>query len=282
MDEFTIKCFLAVAQTGSFTKAAALVKRTQSAITQQMNNLEKTLGKKLFERNKTVELTKDGEQFLPYANKIYSLHLEVLDRFKEPDLEGELRLGLPEDFAAFLLSDVITEFTKIHPRILLHVECDLTLNLIERFHAGHFDMVLVKMEKPQDVTFGVELWTDHLEWVKSENSLFSFDKNEPLPLILSPQPCIYRGKALQSLQAAGIPWRIVFISPSYSGQIAAAQSGIGMTVLPKGMIPHSLKAIKSDRLPSLPDIPVSLLKRTDKNKCLQSLEQFLLNKLDKS
>lgn len=279
MDEFTLRCFLAVVETGSFTRAAQKVKRTQSAITQQMSSLEKSLGKKLFDRSKTMRLTKDGELFLPYANKIYALHLEVLDRFKHPELEGEIRFGLPEDFAAVFLSDVLTDFSRLHPRILINVECDLTLNLFDRFKKGAFDMVLVKMSRPEDFPNGVEVWSEPLEWIGKLKSIESLDKNIPLPLVLSPEPCVYRASALQSLEKAGIKWRIVFISPSYAGIIAAVNAGMGITVLPRTMIPDSLEVIREDFLPFLPDIHVSLLKQTDKNECLQSLGDFLLKKL---
>lgn len=280
MNEFTLRCFLAVAETGSFTRAAQMVNRTQSAITQQMSSLEKSLGKRLFDRGKQkIRLTKDGEIFLPYANKIFALHLEVLDRFKHPELEGEIRFGLPEDFAAMFLSDVLTDFSRLHPRILLNVECDLTLNLFERFKKGAFDMVLVKMSRPEDFPNGVEVWSEPLEWIGKNNYRLSSDKNTPVPLVLSPEPCVYRASALQSLEQNGIRWKIVFISPSYAGIIAAVNAGMGITALPRTMIPDTLEVIQEDFLPSLPDIHVSLLKQTDKNECLQSLEDFLLKKL---
>ncbi len=63
MDAFTLRCFLAVVETGSFTRAAQKVKRTQSAITQQMSSLEKSLGKKLFERGKQMRLTRMEKYF---------------------------------------------------------------------------------------------------------------------------------------------------------------------------------------------------------------------------
>ncbi|MCE2983975.1 MAG: LysR substrate-binding domain-containing protein [Parachlamydia sp.] len=277
MDEFTLRCFLAVVETGSFTKAAQKVKRTQSAITQQMSSLEKSLGKKLFDRSKQMRLTKDGELFLPYANKILALHLEVLDRFKQPELEGEIRFGLPEDFAAMFLSDVLTDFSRLHPRILLNVECDLTLSLFDRFKKGAFDMVLVKMSRPEDFPNGVEVWSEPLEWIGKKEYLSSIDV--PLPLVLSPEPCVYRASALQTLEQAGIRWRIVFISPSYAGIIAAVNAGMGFTTLPRTMMPDTLEVMQDDFLPALPDIHVSLLKQTDKNECLQSLEDFLLKKL---
>lgn len=278
MDEFTLRCFLAVAETGSFTRAAQKVKRTQSAITQQMSNLEKILGKRLFDRSKQMRLTKEGEIFLPYANKIFALYLEVLDRFKHPELEGEIHFGLPEDFAAMLLSDVLTDFSRLHPRILLNVECDLTLNLFDRFKKRAFDMVLVKMSRPEDFPNGVEVWSEPLEWI-GKNAYMSLNKTIPLSLVLSPQPCVYRASALQSLENAGIRWRTVFISPSYAGIIAAVNAGMGITALPRTMIPDTLQVIQEDFLPLLPDIHVSLLKQTDKDECLQSLEDFLLKKL---
>lgn len=279
MDEFTLRCFLAVIETGSFTKAAQKVKRTQSAITQQMSSLEKSLGKKLFDRGKQMRLTKDGEIFLPYANKIFALHLEVLDRFTHPELEGEIRFGLPEDFATMFLSEVLTDFSRLHPRILLNVECDLTLNLFDRFKKGAFDMVLVKMSRPEDFPNGVEVWSEPLEWIGKNEYMPPLDQNMPLPLVLSPQPCVYRASALQALENARIRWRMIFISPSYAGIIAAVKAGMGITTLPRTMIPDTLEVLQENFLPSLPDIHVSLLKQTDKNECLQSLEDFLLKKL---
>lgn len=279
MDQFTIKCFLAVVETLSFTKAAHLVKRTQSAITQQICNLEKMLGKRLFDRGHQIQLTKDGEIFLSYANKIFALHLEVLDRFKHPELEGEIRFGVPEDFATMFLSDVLINFSRIHPRILLNVECDLTLNLFDRFKKGVFDMVLVKMSRPEDFPNGVEVWSEPLEWVGKNEYIKSLDKNVPLHLVLSPQPCVYRERALKALESVGIQWKIVFTSPSYAGIIAAVKAGMGITTLPRTMIPDKLEMIREDFLPILPDIHVSLLKQTKTDDCLSTLEDFLIKQL---
>jgi len=279
MDDFTLNCFLAVVDTGSFTKAALRVKRTQSAITQQISNLEKVLGRKLFNRGKTLSLTKDGEVFLSYAHKIFGLYREVLDRFKQPELEGEIRFGLPEDFASMFLSDVLIDFSRIHPRILLNVECDLTLNLFERFKKGAYDIVLVKMSRPEDFPNGVEVWTEPLEWIAKNEYMGALEKEMPIPLVLAPSPCVYRTRALQTLENAGIRWRIVFTSPSYAGTVAAVKAGMGITVLPRGMIPDELDFVQESYLPDLPDIHVSLLKKTDKNQCLNTLEDFLLKKM---
>lgn len=280
MDSLTLHCFLAVSQTGSFTKAAEIVKRTQSAVTQQINKLEKLTGTQLFDRGKQTTLTKDGEIFHEYAKKIFSLQMEVLDRFKQPELEGEVRFGIPEDFATVFLSDVLVDFARQHPRILLKVECDLTLNLFEHFKQSQLDMVLVKMSKPEDFPNGVEVWSESLEWVGQEIRPEIANEQFPVPLVLSPQPCVYRSRAIEALESLNIPWRIIYTSPSHAGIIASVKAGMGVTVLPRKLIKKPLNIIKNPKLPPLPDIHVSLLKQQGSNaEVLDNLEAFLLKRL---
>ncbi len=102
IDTVILQCFIAVAETGSFTKAAHRVGRTQSAISQQIHKLEKMLNKQILIRGKSIALTLEGEIFLSYARQIFALHREAMDRFREPELEGEVHFGLPENFAIFI------------------------------------------------------------------------------------------------------------------------------------------------------------------------------------
>ncbi|MDF1930862.1 LysR family transcriptional regulator [Legionella pneumophila] len=74
IDTITLQCFLAVAETQSFTKAAQRVGRTQSAISQQIAKLENLIEKPLINRGRELSLTTDGEIFLGYAKRIYELH----------------------------------------------------------------------------------------------------------------------------------------------------------------------------------------------------------------
>jgi DNA-binding transcriptional LysR family regulator len=277
LDTVTLECFLAVADTGSFTKAANKVCRSQSAVSQQIAKLEYVLDTALFSRGKDFSLTPDGEIFLGYARQISALHREALERFKEPDLVGEVRFGLPEDFASVFLSDVLAEFIRIHPRILLHVECDLTLNLYERFKNKEFDLVLVKMSRPEDFPNGHDVWSETLEWVGNPALLAA---DAPIALVLSPQPCVYRARAIEALEQMRRPWRIVFSSHSYAGTVAAVGANMGITVLPRNMIPKHLSILRQHAtLPTLDDTHISLLKHAEANPATQSLEQFVIDKL---
>lgn len=276
LDTITLQCFLAVAESGSFTKAAERVGRTQSAISQQMAKLEQLLGKPLLVRGKQLALTLEGEVFLSYARQIFALQHEAMDRLKEPELEGEVRFGLPENFASSFLSDILAEFTRIHPRILLKIECDLTLNLYKRFRKKEFDLVLVKMNRPEDFPNGQEVWSEPLQWVGDSTLI---DPAKPIPLVLSPQPCVYRASAVKALDDAGRAWRLVLSSPSYAGAVAAVKAGMGITVMPHTMIPRDLMPIHSSLLPRLNDTHVSLLKHAANSRAINTLEGFVLKKL---
>lgn len=278
-DALTLECFIAVAETGSFTRAAGRVHRTQSAVSQQITKLETQVGKPLFLRNRHLSLTPDGEMLLSYAKKIVQLNRDALDRFKDPELQGAVRFGLPEDFASVFLSDVLTEFASLHPRIMLNVECDLTLNLFARFKKKEFDLVLVKMNRPEDFPNGLDVWSEALEWIGNK-SLRDFDAEQPIPLVLSPQPCVYRARAINSLEQMNRRWRIVFSSHSYAGTVAAVKAGMGLTVLPRNMIPADLQIIRAHKdLPNLEDTHISLLKYHDRNKAVNSFEKFVMEKL---
>ena len=278
IDTLTLHCFISLAETGSFTKAAEMVGRTQSAVSQQMAKLENILGKSLYNRGKFFSLTKEGELFLGYAKQIYALHREALDRFKEPDLSGEVKFGLPEDFASMYLSDILVDFSRIHPRVFLNVECDLTLNLFDKFKYGEFDLVLLKMNKPADFSHGINVCSEKLEWVGDIN-LIKQKKDAGIPLVLSPDPCVYRARAITALNKKKVKWRLVFSSQSYAGTVAAVKAGLGITVLPRTMIPDDLKPIHSNKLPKLSDTHISLLKQDTKNPAVLSFEKFVFEKL---
>ncbi|GAB4391274.1 MAG: LysR substrate-binding domain-containing protein [Gammaproteobacteria bacterium] len=276
IDTLSLHAFIAVAETNSFTQAGLIVGRTQSAISQQITKLELQIGKALFARGKKLTLTPDGEIFLSYAKRIFALHKETIDHFKQPDLEGEVRFGLPEDFASAFLSDVLVAFARIHPRVMLNIECDLTLNLFERFKQQEFDLVLIKMHRPENFPNGLDIWSEKLEWVGDINLVHL---HKSIPLVLSPQPCIYRLRAINALNNMHRKWHIVFSSQSYASTLAAVKAGLGITVLPNKMIPESLHAIRTQHLPLLEDTHVSLIKHQHNNSAINSFEEFVVKKL---
>src|SRR3954467_1409466 len=100
IDVDQLRTFIAIVETGSFTKAAEVVHKTQSAVSMQMKRLEERLGKPIFEREgRASRLTEDGERLLYYARRILRLNMDCLASFAEAELAGRVRLGVPDDYA---------------------------------------------------------------------------------------------------------------------------------------------------------------------------------------
>lgn len=276
LDSASLKSFIAIAETGTFSHAAEIVGRTQSAVSLQIKKLEDSLGCLLFERtSRSVKLTEQGEVFLGYAKRIAELQWEVHSRLKEPDIEGEIRLGTPEDFATHYLPDVLATFRKHHPRIQLNVSCDLTLNLLKGFDRGEFDVVLVKRD-PKTSKNGIKVWREPLVWVAANH----YELENPLSLVLSPQPCIYRARALAALDKARKSWHIAYTSPSLAGTLAAVRAGLGITLLPSNMLPAGVHSIRNEKLPELADAEIALLKRGGLSKAGEMLAEHIVHSME--
>ncbi|MCW3796742.1 LysR substrate-binding domain-containing protein [Sphingomonas sp. BN140010] len=258
LDLDLLRCFSVIAAEGSFTKAGERLGRTQSTISLQVKRLEEQLGLSLFDRtSRSLALTPDGDRLLGPARELLRLHDVTLAKITEPDFSGVVRLGVPEDFATAHLPQVLAAFAEAHPLVDLEVTCDLTLNLLERFRAGDFDLVLVKRE-PKGSGGGARVWREALLWVARPS--FPIREIDPLPLVVSPTPCVYRKRACDALNAIGRRWRVAYTSTSLAGAQSAVRAGLGITVLPQNMIPAGLEPVSpAAMLPALHDTEVALL-----------------------
>ena len=280
IDTLLLKSFIAIAETGSFSRAADIIGRSQSAVSLQVKKLEEGLKCQLFDRDsRDVRLTEQGEIFLGYARRMVELQWEAFSRLNEPEVKGDLALGTPEDFATHYLPGILASFAKHHPHVQLHVTCDLTLNLVQQFQKGKLDIALVKRD-PERVKGGTKVWREPLIWAAAEY----YQLKSPLPLVLSPQPCIYRARALAALDRVRKPWHIAYVSPSLAGTIAAVKAGLGVTVLPANMIPQGLAPLKSNggKLPQLADSEIALIKKEDISEAGKVLAAHITSSLEQS
>ena len=277
IDTLQIKSFIAIVETGTFSEAAHNVGRTQSALSLQIKKLEDVLGCELFNRStRRVTLTDQGEVFFSYAKQMIALQWEAFSRLKEPDASGEISFGAPEDFATHYLPQVLANFRQHHPRIQLNVECDLTLNLMKGFRRGAFDVILVKRDA-QSIKGGNKVWREPLVWAAAAH----YKAEKPLSLVVSPQPCIYRARALAALDRAKKPWRISYTSPSLAGTLAAVRAGLGITVLPANMLPHDIHPLRNDiKLPELADAEIALLRREHLTKAGEMFAEHITHSLE--
>ncbi len=265
-----------------FTRAGERIGRTQSTVSLQIKKLEEGLGRSVFERNgRDLMLTPDGEVLLIYARQILHIADEARARFLEPEVEGTIRLGTPEDFATIYLPDVLARFARTHPRVTLDVNCNFSFNLLDGFSKGEYDLVLVKRE-PMGPGGGIAVWRDVLVWVGGHPLVL--DPTQPVPLALAPAPDIYRKRALAGLQAAKRDWRIVYTSLSSEGLQAAVRAGLGVTVLSKDMVPTGFKLLGTEHgLPQLPDTEIALYRAPGKlSRAAELLAEHIIHSLEDS
>src|SRR5438105_15166333 len=98
LDIDQLRTFLAIVETGSFTRAADAVHKTQSAVSMQMKRLEERLERPIFARDgRASKLTEDGERLLDYARRIVKLNIETIAALSDAELSGRVRLGVPGD-----------------------------------------------------------------------------------------------------------------------------------------------------------------------------------------
>lgn len=164
LDLDQLQTFIAIVDSGSFTKAADRVYKTQSAVSMQMRRLEERIGKQLFIKDgRGNRLTVEGEKLLNYARRIIRLNNEAIAAFDDNRLEGTLRIGTPDDYADRYMPEIIGRFAKTHPNVELYIVCEPSVDLAERMHKGELDIALVTHNPRERMSDVVR--TEPLCWV---------------------------------------------------------------------------------------------------------------------
>jgi DNA-binding transcriptional LysR family regulator len=233
-----LRTLVAIADTGSFNRAARAVFRTPSAVSMQMKKLEEQVGRPLFAKDgRSVILTPDGETLVGYSRRILKLAEEALRRFRAPEIEGKITLGTPDDYAGQFLPDILARFAASHPNVEVDVFCQSTRELLERLANGTVDIALVSAGHGQPS--GMAVHREPLVWAGLRHGCAH--ERSPLPLAVSHLGCCWRKQALAALDEAGIPYRIAYCSHHYSGQLAAVRAGLALAPFPLSTVRGDLK-----------------------------------------
>ena len=244
-----LQTFLAVAQTRSFTQAAERLGLRQSTVSQHVRKLEEETGRRLFTRDThSVTATADGDAMIEFARGILAANERAQRYFVGSQLRGRLRFGTSEDFVVSRLPEVLREFVRTHPLVEFELTVGKSGELNEKLARGELDLVCGKRRRGAD--HGRLVSRDRLAWVSGD--LPSFDQSTPVPLILYSSPSVTREIVLAALEQSGRSWRIVCTSSSLSGLRTAALAGLGITVVPHGLIPAGLAEIPNGH--GLPDL----------------------------
>src|SRR5688572_20637316 len=119
-----LRSFVAIAEERSFTRAAARVGRTQSAVSLQIQRLEGVLGQKVIVRGKggNVELNPEGRYLLGRARELLALNDDIMRSMHATPVHGTIRLGFPAELSEHHLPRILDRFSHAAPAVEVEVE----------------------------------------------------------------------------------------------------------------------------------------------------------------
>lgn len=259
LDVDLLKTFLAIADTGSFTRAADEVNKTQSAVSMQMKRLEELLGRPIFARDgRHSRTTLDGDRLIDFARRLVAINDEAVSAFTKPELTGTLRFGTPDDYADRFLPEILARFSRTHPLVTVDVECLISAELFERTRRSELDLALV--------TFGCEVFTDEpvrreaLVWVTSAKH--SVHLLERLPVALSHASCEWRKTVQKALEDFGRSYRIAYSSPNSNAVNAAVLAGLAVGAVPELCVRPGMRILtEKDGFPQLRSFDIGIARK---------------------
>jgi DNA-binding transcriptional LysR family regulator len=229
LDLELLRSFVSVVDSGGFTRAGERVHRTQSTVSQQIKRLEDDVGQPLLNRTgKEVTPTEAGERLLSYARRLLALAEEARDVVGAPSNEGAVRLGIPEDFAAYRLTKLLASFSRARPGLRLDVRVEQSINLRRDLERGDLDLALFKRGAGEKG--GIAVWPERVHWVASKAHPID-PETRSVPLIGFPTGCLYRSRAIHAIESAGRNWHMAYTSSSLAGIQAAVAAGLGLSIL---------------------------------------------------
>ncbi|KEY57708.1 transcriptional regulator LrhA [Serratia sp. DD3] len=276
LDLDLLRTFVAVADLKTFASAAVAVRRTQSAVSQQMQRLEQLVNKELFARHgRNKLLTEHGIQLLGYARKILRFNDEAYASLVYDDVDGVLTIGASDDTADTLLPFLLNRVTTVYPRLTVDVRVKRSAQTIDMLEKGEVDLAITTTATGDHPH--VVLRNSPTLWYCAAD--YFVQPGEPLPLVVLDEPSPFRDMAIKHLDAADIPWRIAYVASSLSAVRAACRAGLGITARPIEMMTPDLRVLgAAEGLPPLPDTQYSLCKNVT---CENELAMTIFNAVKK-
>lgn len=259
-DPELLRTFLAVAQSLSFTQAAARLGLRQPTVSQQIRKLEESVGRPLFIRDtRSVALTGDGEAMAGFARTILAAHEQAAGYFTGSGLAGRLRLGVTDDIALTQVPRILRDFRQLYPRIDLELTVSQSAALQRRIASGHLDLAFVKQQAgPADPRSRL-VRRDRLLWASIAGTVVEPDR--PVPLVVYQAPSVSRSMAVQALEQIGRAYRVTCTVRGVNGVIAAVRAGLGIAVVARSLMPGDFVELpRSAELPALGEMDLVLLR----------------------
>jgi DNA-binding transcriptional LysR family regulator len=234
-----LRYFVAVAEEGSLTRAAARLHIAQQSLSQQIRTLETQLGTTLFVRSsRGAELTDAGAVLLREARPVLAQAARAVEAVREAG-RGSLRVGFLSSVANYVMPPVVRAFRERHPEVALHVEDVAVATLVARLRAAELDAGLSRPPHVDDLETEVVLREPVAAVLPEGHPLAGRDEITlgdlaDDPWVLTPRaswPPWHR-KYDEDFARAGFRPRIAQRGTSPQNLLALVAAGVGVTRLP--------------------------------------------------
>ncbi len=255
-DTSQLRAFVTVSELKSFSKASDRLYRVQSAISQQIQKLEKQVDSVLFIRNRSgVKLTAQGEAFLPYAVKILAANDEAAAALSKSQPRGNLRIGTSDTYATCFLAEILRLCSDRYPSLQIEVHCGYSGHLWSMYEKGQIDVVLTQC-CPDHICSEI-LHIEPLQWMCLNTS--EVYRKATIPLAVFSEGCADRKIAVNALSKAGKTFAVAFHSTSHAGILAAVSSGCYVSPLLASTSNRDFRILtEKENFPTLGNIEIAL------------------------
>jgi DNA-binding transcriptional LysR family regulator len=253
MDTDSLRAFLIVTETGSFSAAAIKLHLTQPAVSKRIALLERNIGARLFDRiGRTVNLTEAGRELVPRARDIL-FNIEDSRRAihnLSGNITGALALATSHHIGLWRLPPLLQEFSNHFPDVALDLHFMDSEAAHELILQGNLEIGVITMApSPSERLRSVPIWTDRLVFiVASEHPLaqrdeLSLEELADFPAIL-PDLSTFTGRIVQNLFRIRHLNLNISMTTNYLETIKMLISiGLGWSVLPVTMLDKQFHAL---------------------------------------
>jgi len=270
MEIHQLRYFVAVADEGSFSRAAAKVRVAQPSLSQQIRKLEAEVGQPLFDRlPRAVVLTEAGRCLIDYARQILASIGDArrcVDELKG-EIAGKVAVGAIPTIAPYVLPELVVTFQKHYPDVTLEIVEDVTDGITRRIDAGELDVALASTCQPSPTLRRESLSTEPLLALVPEKhslakkNLVKFDDLKAQRfLLLHDMHCLSQ-QVNHLLESRRLRPQIALAGSQLSTIANMVAASIGVSIVPQMMAKHQATpgCVSLPFAPPVPERELNLL-----------------------
>ncbi len=247
MNNLTLKqlrYFEALSRHGHFGRAAEASAISQPALSQQIKEMEESLGIELFERQaRQVRLSTLGEEFAVRVREILRAVDELVDlaRASRDSLVGRLRIGIIPTVAPYLLPRIVSELARVNPALDIRMRETVTPKLLAELTEGRLDTAILALPASEPSLQETPLFDEHFVLVRpledAEKPVPNREALKEMRLLLLEEGHCFRDQALSFCNMGATRARELMDGSSLSTLVQMVSAGIGVTLIPEIAVP---------------------------------------------